>query len=79
MHSTAFLLFLVFLKGVVAAVEPTGARGLPPLKAGDSSEERGSTVSNFLVDKSVASDTTRGRRVREERIPTARDSFIVRR
>ena len=74
MHSTTFL-FVFFLKGVVVAVEPTCTSTLlPPLKTG----ERGSSEPSIVVDKTFASDKI-GRRVCEERIPTARDSFMVRR
>ena len=72
MHSTAAFLFVVFVKGVVE-VEPTCTRFLPPLKTG----ERGSSVAPcFVIDKTLASDTT-GRRAFEVRIPTARDSFMI--
>ena len=73
MHFTAAFLFNVFLKGVVT-MEPTCTRLLPPLKTG----ERGSLLEScFVVDMTLASDTTGRTRVFEVRIPTARDSFMI--
>ena len=77
----AFLL-VVFLKGVVAVGPTCNRRFFPPLKTagGGSSEKRRSSASSFVVDKKTfASDTTGRRRVCEERIPTASESFMVRR
>jgi hypothetical protein len=55
-------------------VEPTSF--FRPLKKGSSSEARGPSDSSVVVDKTFASNTT-GRRVCEERILTAMDSFMI--